>query len=228
MFKALKADFLRFTLLFVAMLSLGYSTATAARTVTLKLTDKNGDALVNAVVSIPGEPQPPAEQAVMDQVDSQFKPEVLLVPQGTQVLFPNSDNIRHHVYSFSQAKPFEIKLYANEERPSILFNKPGIVALGCNIHDQMRGYIYVSPHAQSQLSNATGEVSFTVADDNLEAIDVLVWHPWLPEANQQQVTIQLAAEATAVSEQIDVAPPVVEDDKPSRLQQRFNRRSGND
>lgn len=149
--------------------------ATAAHSEPLQvtLTDANGQPLEFAVVSVPGEPGRPMEQAIMDQIDVQFRPHVLTVPVGSKVLFPNSDNIRHHVYSFSPAKTFETQLYANEARPTIAFDTAGIVALGCNIHDQMRGYIYVSPHQQSMVTDATGQVTVNLNGDT----ELYIWHP---------------------------------------------------
>src|SRR5258707_3003814 len=85
----------------------------------------------------------PPRDAV-DQVDKQFVPFVKPVFVGSTVRFPNSDNIRHQVYSFSTAKKFELPLYAGTNAPPVVFDKPGVVVLGCNIHDWMIGYIYVS------------------------------------------------------------------------------------
>src|SRR5204863_937520 len=81
--------------------------------------------------------------AAVAQKDKTFIPFVTVVQTGTPVQFPNQDPIRHHVYSFSPPKPFEIKLYAGTPVAPIVFDKPGEVVLGCNIHDHMLAYIYV-------------------------------------------------------------------------------------
>ncbi len=107
----------------------------------------------------------------MDQIDKQFLPEVLIVAQGAKVRFPNSDNIRHHVYSFSDAKTFEIKLYSGKSVEPVPFDKPGVVVLGCNIHDQMIGYIYVSDSGGVGKSDEQGQVA---VPDNVTS--VTVWH----------------------------------------------------
>ena len=86
--------------------------------------------------------------AVMDQVNKQFLPELLIVQQGQLVNFPNSDNIRHNVYSFSSAKSFQLKLYSGQPKEPIIFDTQGVVVLGCNIHDSMVGYIYVAKSEQ--------------------------------------------------------------------------------
>jgi plastocyanin len=81
--------------------------------------------------------------AIMDQKNMEFVPEVLPVQVGTSVSFPNSDNIHHNVYSFSPAKQFDLPLYKGRPGSAVVFDKPGVVVLGCNIHDWMKGYIVV-------------------------------------------------------------------------------------
>lgn len=105
-----------------------------------------GGVLVDAVVSLePARPAPPAaaKTAEMDQVNSQFVPAVLAVRTGTLVRFPNNDQIRHQVYSFSPAKRFELPLFQGTTATSVRFDQAGLVTIGCNIHDWMLGYIVV-------------------------------------------------------------------------------------
>jgi plastocyanin len=89
-----------------------------------------------------------APKAVMDQHGLQFVPHLLVVQSGTEVTFPNGDDVSHHVYSFSETKPFELPLYKGDAYPPVLFDRAGIVVLGCDIHDGMLGYIVVvdTPH----------------------------------------------------------------------------------
>lgn len=86
--------------------------------------------------------------AIMDQHDYQFVPHLLVVQTGTSVTFPNSDVVSHHVYSFSEAKTFQLPLYKGDVYPPVVFDRAGIVVVGCNIHDGMLGYIRVvdTPH----------------------------------------------------------------------------------
>ena len=88
------------------------------------------------------------QKAIMDQHDMQFVPHLLVVQTGTEITFPNGDNVSHHVYSFSEAKRFELKLYKGDVYPPVTFDQPGVVVLGCNIHDGMLGYVVVvdTPH----------------------------------------------------------------------------------
>jgi plastocyanin len=118
------------------------------------------------VLAIPTDPRnalharPPAD--AVDQVDKQFVPFVKPIFVGSVVRFPNSDNIRHQVYSFSAPKKFELPLYAGKNAPPIVFDKPGVVVLGCNIHDWMIGYIYV---AETPFSAKTGPLGTAVIND---------------------------------------------------------------
>lgn len=100
-----------------------------------------------AVIYLTSEqPLPPvAEDAVaeMDQIKKQFSPHILVVQKGTEVSFPNSDSIQHHVYSFSPAKTFQLQLYKDQSPEPLPFDQQGKVELGCNVHDWMLGYIYV-------------------------------------------------------------------------------------
>jgi hypothetical protein len=97
------------------------------------------------------------------------------VPVNSLVSFPNSDDIRHHVYSFSPAKTFELKLYAGKPKSPVRFNDKGLVVMGCNIHDAMVGYIYVTDKENAYVSNKKGEVLLprTLALN----MQLKVWHP---------------------------------------------------
>lgn len=112
---------------------------------------RNGTLLDSAVVfAIPEKPRPgpPPRDTVMDQMDRMFVPHVLPVQKGTRVRFPNHDNVRHQVYSFSAAKRFQLPLYQGSPGAPVVFDKPGVVDLGCNIHDRMSAFIVVvdTPH----------------------------------------------------------------------------------
>ena len=120
-----------------------------AGSVDVTVTEQGGkpaeDAVVYLIPTAAGVPTtlPAATTGVMDQQDKEFVPHVLPIFTGTAVNFPNRDNIKHHVYSFSSPKKFELPLYSGTPAAPVLFDKPGVVVLGCNIHDWMVGYIYV-------------------------------------------------------------------------------------
>ena len=109
---------------------------------------------------------------------------------GTAVIFPNSDNIRHHVYSFSPAKRFELPLYSGVPAEPVVFDKVGFVTLGCNIHDWMIAYIAVLPTPYFQVTRGDGRA--VLKDLPAGQYTVQVWHPALkgqPEALSQQVDV---------------------------------------
>jgi len=134
----------------LALLAIGATCAAAsvaAATVTVQVLDVTGAPVPNAVVYAEpagGQAVPKSlKQAEVEQKDVKFFPLVSVVQVGTPILFPNHDKVRHHVYSFSPAKTFELKLYSGVPTSPIVFDKVGTVVLGCNIHDQMVAYVQV-------------------------------------------------------------------------------------
>lgn len=212
----------------VLLAALGSAASTAAE-LTVTVVDQQGKPLPLAVVSVVGSVEgvgAPPTTAAMDQKQQLFDPFVLTVPVGSEVSFPNSDNIRHQVYSFSATKPFELPLYSNQQAPTLNFPQAGVVVLGCNIHDHMRAYIYVSPHQQSVTTNSAGQATVSIADSG--AAQLRIWYPRMGEqvTEEQQVTVtssqQQVQVSLAVSPDAQTPPPL------SPLQQRFNKRKNND
>ncbi len=146
--------------------------------VSVEVVDQYGEAVGQAVVSVSLPPMEAPLQVeavrVMDQVNKRFSPKVLLVNKGDKVSFPNSDDIRHHVYSFSKAKPFEIRLYKGKDVEPVKFERPGVVILGCNIHDKMVGYIYVAGNELTAITDDAGLATLEPLTDRF-----YVWHPRL-------------------------------------------------
>jgi plastocyanin len=123
----------------------------AAHALTVLVVDPAGRPVADVVVVVSptgAEPARPAPgdrpHAQMDQRNREFVPHVLVIEAGTWVDFPNNDTVSHQVYSFSPAKPFQLPLYKGRSHPPVLFDRAGVVTLGCNIHDNMLGYIYVT------------------------------------------------------------------------------------
>ena len=121
----------------LALLLALLGTLAQAQTLEIVLLDNQGKALSDAVFWIePGPTQNQPATALMDQQKRKFTPYILPVQVGTTVSFPNSDPINHHVYSFSPAKRFELRLHQQKAAPQEMrFDQPGLVTLGCNIHD---------------------------------------------------------------------------------------------
>jgi len=179
------------------------SSAAFAQTATLVATviDGRGRPVADAVVvAVPADgarriAAHPREEMV-DQIDKEFKPVVKVVVVGTPVTFPNHDNVRHHVYSFSPAKRFELPLYAGVPAQPVVFDKPGVIVLGCNIHDWMVGYIYVSESPYFGKTDPAGGAR--LADLPPRAYVVRVWHPQMEgdeQATRRDVDLTRAASA---------------------------------
>ncbi|HMP76047.1 MAG TPA: methylamine utilization protein [Kiritimatiellia bacterium] len=116
-------------------------------------------------------------RAVIVQADQEFHPPVTLIPVGSTIAFPNEDTVAHHVYSFSPAKKFDLPLYTGESPQVVQFDKPGVVALGCNIHDWMTAYVFVTDTRWAALSDTNGVAR--LADIPREPGELRVWHPRL-------------------------------------------------
>ncbi len=194
----------------IAMLSiLLFSAVTLAAELTLKITDQFGAPLANSVVEVTGSVKPPivADLPVltMDQVDKHFSPTLLIAQQGQQVNFPNSDNIRHHVYSFSKAKPFQLKLYSGQPEQPVLFDNEGVVVLGCNIHDSMVGYIYVTNSAQTYQSDDTGLVRL----HNVSLpVELSFWHPLQSMSLEEKASLAITENTVgSLAIIINIDPP---------------------
>lgn len=157
------------------------------------------EAVITAVGSLKAKPILATSPRKMDQKHREFVSHILAVHAGESVLFPNSDNIKHHIYSFSPANSFEIQLYKDVSPKPILFDKAGIVVLGCNIHDWMVGYVYVSDAPFMTQTNEKGEWSLNLPPDDYT---VTLWHPNLDTPNNVQVQqIKITTEKSAPIEQ---------------------------
>ena len=153
-----------------------------AAPLTVRVVDASGRPVRDAVVQLnPAGSAARAPRAggryVVSQQNLQFHPFLTLIPVGADVSFPNLDPTKHHVYSFSPVKRFELKLFAKDQSRTVHFDKPGVVALGCNIHDAMGAFIFVTDSAWTARTNAQGMATFGDAPNARG--NVTVWHPYL-------------------------------------------------
>jgi plastocyanin len=189
--------------------SLGLAAPLGAAPLSVRVVDSSGRPVRDAVVtfypsgSAARKPRA-AERFVVAQQNMQFRPFLTIVPVGADVSFPNLDATKHHVYSFSPAKRFELKLFAKDQSRTVHFDKPGVVALGCNIHDQMTAFIVVTDSVWTARTNAQGIAAFATAPDAPGR--VTVWHPYLraPGGIVQQ---GLSAAQRGVNFSIRLRPP---------------------
>ena len=156
----------------------------------------DGTGIPEAVVFVetPVPPSVAGAQATMDQINKTFVPGLLPIVVGTRVHFPNHDQIHHHVYSFSRTKSFELPLYKGEDAAPVLFDKVGVVKVGCNIHDWMSGIILVLPTPYFAVTDEDGR--FTLSDLPHGTYKLAAWHAQSkakPEDTQQSIAVSNAA-----------------------------------
>jgi hypothetical protein len=135
------------------------------------------------------------------QQNIQFTPFVLIVPAGAEVSFPNLDKVRHHVYSFSGGNRFELKLYGREESRAVRLPEVGVAAIGCNIHDQMVGFIKVVDTAYAAKSDANGVAVIHGLPDG--PVVARIWHPYL-RAPKSEKTLAVTAVRGAARETVTI------------------------
>lgn len=188
---------------FIALIC-SFSLTNLLADVTLTFHDQNGMPVSNAVVSVPGSfistPEAPSK---MNQIHSSFEPRVLIVQKDQYVSFPNNDDIRHHVYSFSLPKAFEIKLYKGSDIPPIQFDTPGTVVLGCNIHDSMIGYIFVADNEYAVKTDKYGQVTLPVTSGD----KVSFWSERLIAGVNSETIIDITSDTTQTVT-LELLPPV--------------------
>ncbi|RBA24682.1 methylamine utilization protein [Herminiimonas fonticola] len=190
----------------LARLLLGSLVAASAvaGNVSVTVLDESGKPLRDAVVFLESAQAKrlakPLPLAQMAQRDKAFIPSLLVIPTGTSVSFPNIDTVRHHVYSFSPAKRFELKLYVGTPTNPVVFDQAGVVVMGCNIHDQMIAYILVVDTPFYGITTANGVLSINEVPTG--DYSLRIWHSRLPigsPAQKQTFKIGSADETVKVT-----------------------------
>jgi plastocyanin len=166
-----------------------------ADTVTVIVTDAAGNTVTDAVVAFYDGKTPasnPNATGKIVQKNKMFNPKITVVQTGTNINFPNEDSFRHHVYSFSPAKKFELKLYSGVPTNPLPFDQAGVVTLGCNIHDSMLGYIYIVDTPFFAKTDDKGRAVLKLSEGQYS------YQVWLPGVNkpatEQKVKIDGATE----------------------------------
>lgn len=180
---------------------LGACVAATASPLTINVVDEAGkpvaDAIVAVLVKNAHSSAPAGTSGQIAQKDRQFQPQITVIQTGTSVLFPNFDTVRHHVYSFSPIQKFELKLYAGTPSAPIVFDKPGVAALGCNIHDRMSAWVLVVDTPLFAKTDAAGHATLEVpaGEHSMQA-----WHARLADPTTFNVQpLRMAAGATTVN-----------------------------
>ncbi|MEP6548329.1 MAG: methylamine utilization protein [Gammaproteobacteria bacterium] len=187
----------------IALLAALCAQPALAGLVTVDVTTRSGATAADTVIvfdPLDSTPAPSHDAAVIDQVNKKFVPRVSVVRAGTAITFPNSDHIRHQVYSFSRAKTFTLKLYAGSPPTAVTFEQAGLVVLGCNIHDNMLAYVGVvdSPYFAKLGDSGTAALNLPAGRYRLRA-----WHPNAVAAVPQR-EISVAAAPINIPVTIDI------------------------
>jgi len=190
----------------VAFAVLAHGTVHAAD-LAVSIGDAEDRPLAEAVVYISGPgvvPRTAIPAFVIDQRNRQFEPRIAVVQTGTAISFPNSDQIRHSVYSFSPAKPFTLKLYSGQPSNPVVFDRPGVVVLGCNIHDRMSAWVLVVDTPAYAKTDAAGRAVLR----NLRPGDYVLsaWYPGLDDGPVTQKLTLAAQEGAGVHVKLAAHP----------------------
>ncbi len=199
--------------------------AAETNTIPLELTDGlSGKPVVDAVVIVEDGPSAPPVEAEIVQKNRNFYPHTLIIPKNSRVDFPNRDNTQHHVYSFSPAKAFNIELYAGRPTEPVVFDKTGVVEIGCNIHDHMQAFILITDSAPSGRTDEQGRLTVEIppsVDDGSGKIELLVWHPRLTDNTRMaRFTIEQPYSGS-LELSVELSPEPASDDRLDGLQERF-------
>jgi len=182
-----------------------------AAAVDVRVSDATGRALPHAVVMlepVTGKlPVAPMTGVEIAQAKRQFTPQITVITVGTKVAFPNFDTVRHHVYSFSPAKHFELKLYAGTPAMPVIFDKPGVAVIGCNIHDSMVGWVVVVDTPLYAVTASAGRVHLPSVPSGQYRLKV--WHAAM-SSGQPQETSTIDVAATDVEQAVKLAVPGTE------------------
>lgn len=183
------------------LILLTLKSAATAGEIRVEVRDPKGSPVADAVASLTPldtapAVKPPAEPVAVVQEGEEFRPHVTAVIVGTRVTFPNRDAVQHHVFSVSRAKKFDLPLYRGEPREPVLFDQPGVVGLGCNIHDWMAAYVVVVATPHFARSGDDGAALITGVPPGRHRLEV--WHPRVKAVLTREVTVEGAGATTQV------------------------------
>jgi plastocyanin len=193
---------------YIVILALLLPMSAQATDMVLTFQDESGKAVEDVVATLypNGKPTPlPAAKpdATIVQRDLKFDPFILAIPVGTKVHLPNQDRVRHQVYSFSSAKRFSLELYGQNESRSVVFDKEGVAALGCSIHDAMVAFVKVVDTGLYGVAKSNGVVTFK----NLPTgpLTIKIWHPYQNTPEAEQIINLVVPEQGSVQQTVKIS-----------------------
>ena len=182
----------------------------SAATVSVSVTDSGGKPASDAVVSLMPSggaqiaPHAP-EKSIIAQRDETFIPLVVIVRRGGEVVFTNNDTTMHQVYSFSPIKQFEFEIDQGQVAKPVVFDKPGVAAIGCNIHDQMISYVYVADAPFAAITDANGHAE--IRDVPAGSYRATLWDPQLPPGHPSPVSaLAVSGESAKLTFSVSLLP----------------------
>jgi len=186
-----------------------FASAASAADLTVQVRNSAGKPQADAVVMVYPTARPAAPPRLTGpfrvvQKDMMFNPFMTVVPVGAEIAFPNLDTVRHHVYSFSAPHPFELKLYGKDESRAVKFDKPGVIAVGCNIHDAMVAFIRVVDTPYAMKTDSAGKAVIRNLPDG--AANVKLWHPYLKAANNEIARATTLPGGASIDFVVDLRP----------------------
>jgi plastocyanin len=194
----------------LALLGMGAAHVGAGTLLSVTVRQPDGKPFPGVVVMLhpldrPAQPRAPL-RATMDQANRAFVPDVLAISVGSTVSFPNTDKTRHQVYSFSAAHRFQLPLYRGKPYPPELFDRVGIVTLGCNIHDSMLAYIVVTDAERFGVTAASGTWSAGEVAHGRYRLEL--WNPRLRESANTLVRQISIPEGERYEEPVTIEVPL--------------------
>jgi hypothetical protein len=124
-----------------------------------------------------------SKETKIGQRGKSFNPYISVSQVNSKINFVNQDDITHHIYSAGSDNKFSFKIRAGQTNASTQFNHASEVAMGCNIHDWMSGYLLVVNTPYFGKTDKHGQVSFDITE--LGRYQIVVWHPQLQNENNR-------------------------------------------
>jgi len=182
---------------------------TLAASLEITVTDAQDRPLANSIIVLRGDNLEPIDTSIteVNQIANQFDPHVTIIRQHSDVLFPNLDQTRHQVYSFSTVKRFVTSLFAGREADPVNFENVGIVPIGCNIHDRMHAYIYVTDAPLFAVTDTDGVAIFPDLPVGEYRVEML--HPWQlnPGSVTRDIRVRRAGRNLSIKENLGAIGP---------------------